>query len=515
VQEVNREHPVIVIGAGIGGMACAIALAARGVAVEIVERAGRAGGKMREIRTAGTALDAGPTVFTLRWVFDELFAEADTCLDDQITLKPLARLARHAWSAGERLDLHADAAATADAIGLFAGASESRSFLAFCEEAGAIYRTLERPFLASPRPGPLSLASRIGFHRLGALAGIRPFETMWRRLAAHFQDPRLRQLFGRYATYCGSSPFAAPATLMLIAHVEQDGVWLIEGGMQRLAEAMEALARRLGVVFHFGREVREIRLEHGRVAGVRLADGEQVGACAVVVNGDAAAVANGLFGAAVSHAATFVPPERRSLSAVTWSLVAPTGGFPLLRHSVFFSADYAAEFEDLRSRLPADPTIYVCAQDRGGTDGAAPPGPERLMMLVNAPPNGDGCGLSDKEIAACETRLFSRLARCGLEIGKPSEPAVITTPADFHRMFPGTGGALYGPATHGWQASFRRPGSATAIPGLYLAGGSTHPGAGVPMAALSGRLAAQRLITDLLSTRRFHPAAIFGGISTA
>ncbi len=509
------ESPVLIIGAGIGGLACAIALAARGVAVEVVERSDRAGGKMREVLTAGTALDAGPTVFTMRWVFDALFAEANAALDDSVTLQPLAILARHAWDASEKLDLHADARATADAIGTFSGAEESRRFLAFCDEAASIYRTLERPFLSASRPGPLSLTARIGFHRIGALMGIRPFETLWSRLSSHFRDPRLRQLFGRYATYCGSSPFSAPATLMLIAHVEQDGVWLIEGGMQRLAEAMEALARRLGVVFRFGQDVREILLDQRRVAGIRLADGERVEGRAVVVNADAAALADGLFGAAVSGAATFVPPRQRSLSALTWGLVAETKGFPLVRHNVFFSPDYAAEFADLRSRLPADPTIYVCAQDRRGIDQDAPPGGERLMMLVNAPPDGDGHGLTDKEIAACETRLFDRLNRCGLAIGSPSGPPVITTPADFHRMFPGTGGALYGQATHGWRASFKRPGSATPIPGLYLAGGSTHPGAGVPMAALSGRLAAQRLLEDLHSTKRFHPGAIFGGISTA
>ncbi len=509
------ESPVLVIGAGIGGMACAIALAARGIAVEIVERSDRAGGKMRETFTAGTALDAGPTVFTMRWVFDTLFAEANAKLEDSLTLQPLAILARHAWNGSERLDLNADSRATAEAIGRFSGAAESRRFLTFCDEAAAIYRTLERPFLSASRPGPISLAARIGFHRIGALMGIRPFETLWARLASHFQDPRLRQLFGRYATYCGSSPFSAPATLMLIAHVEQDGVWLIKGGMQRLAEAMEGLARQLGVVFHFGREVREILLERGRVAGIRLADGEQAGARAVVVNADSAAVADGLFGAAVSRAATFVAPERRSLSAVTWGMVAETKGFPLVRHNVFFSDDYAAEFEDLRRRLPADPTIYLCAQDRGGADEPGPAGAERLMMLVNAPADGDGHGVTDKEIAECQRRLFNRLDRCGLAVGKPSEPAVINKPADFHRLFPGTGGALYGQATHGWRASFRRPGSATAIPGLYLAGGSTHPGAGVPMAALSGRLAALRLLADLPSIRRFHQGAIFGGISTA
>jgi 1-hydroxycarotenoid 3,4-desaturase len=193
-------------------------------------------------------------------------------------------------------------------------------------------------------------------------------------------------------------------------------------------------------------------------------------------------------------------------------MVAETQGFPLLHHNVFFSNDYAAEFEDIfkRARIPEAPTVYVCAQDRG--DGTAQPDKDRLFLLVNAPATGDRAQFSSEDIASCETRMLGLLQRCGLTV-KPLTSRV-TTPADFHRLFPATGGALYGRASHGWMASFQRPGSATKIPGLYLAGGSTHPGAGVPMAALSGRLAARRLVSDRASTRRFHRAAICGGTST-
>jgi 1-hydroxycarotenoid 3,4-desaturase len=138
--------------------------------------------------------------------------------------------------------------------------------------------------------------------------------------------------------------------------------------------------------------------------------------------------------------------------------------------------------------------------------------------LVNAPTTGDRRALTATEIETCEERAFGLMARCGLHLA-PAEPAVVTTPADFHRMFPGTGGALYGPAQHGWRASFSRPTAATRLPGLYLAGGGTHPGAGVPMAALSGQMAAERLVADLtragwVSTGRSSRAAMPGGILT-
>ena len=320
-------------------------------------------------------------------------------------------------------------------------------------------------------------------------------------LGEHFHDPRLRQLFARYATYCGSSPFLSPATLMLVAHVEQAGVWLVEGGMHRLAQTLAGLARERGVTFRFEAEVAAVTRAGGRVSGVRLSSGEALPADVVVMNADAAAVAAGVFGD-LGAPVPQVPVRARSLSAVTWLLSAPTAGFPLSRHSVFFSRDYAAEFRELREgRLPSDPTVYVCAQDRDDLglrlDGAAEGTPERLLCLVNAPPTGDLRPLDPTALNDGTQRCFGTLTRCGLEIDRSSASATVVSPADFHHLFPGTGGALYGRASHGWMASFRRPGARTRLPGLYLGGGSVHPGPGVPMAALSGIQAAQAVLEDL------------------
>ena len=170
----------------------------------------------------------------MRWVFDEIFEAAGATLDDYLSLRPAEVLARHAWGPSERLDLFGETARSADAIANFAGPSEAAGYLDFCREAQGIHDTLRDTFLAAAKTGPIGLAMRVGLRHTEALLRIRPFETMWSALGSHFRDPRLRQLFGRYATYCGSSPFLAPATLMLIAHVEQQGVWLVEGGMQRL-----------------------------------------------------------------------------------------------------------------------------------------------------------------------------------------------------------------------------------------------------------------------------------------
>ncbi|GAC1485096.1 MAG: hypothetical protein NVS2B11_10880 [Acetobacteraceae bacterium] len=163
--------------------------------------------------------------------------------------------------------------------------------------------------------------------------------------------------------------------------------------------------------------------------------------------------------------------------------------------------------------MAAAPTVYVCAQDRDDTD-ARPSGPERLLLLVNAPATGDRNPFPSAEIDQCRDQALSLLRRCGLELRPTAAGLSPTSPADFHRLFPGTGGALYGPAVHGPMATFRRPGRRTALPGIYLAGGSTHPGAGVPMAALSGRLAASAVMADLGSTRPSRATAMSGGTST-
>lgn len=490
---------VVVIGAGVAGLVAALELARRGLAVTLTERAGTPGGKLREVHVAGLRLDAGPTVFTLREVFEDIFDAAGSNFATHVGTRKVEVLARHAWSAGEHLDLHADVDRSAEAIGDFAGAAEARRFVRFTREAQTIYRTLDSCFMRAQRPGPLELARRAGVDILR----IRPFATMWQALGSHFRDPRLRQLFGRYATYCGSSPFDAPATLMLVAHVEQRGVWLIEGGMYRLAEALAALCVRHGVQFRYGEHVSEITLQGDHVSGVRLASGEWLAARTVVANADVAALPAGHFGDHVRRATAGVEPAARSLSAVTWNLVAATRGFPLLRHNVFFSADYRAEFDDLQRqrRLPRAPTVYVCAQDRGDAPPPSSLPAERLLCLVNAPADGDRRLARPGEIERCAHLAFRQMEQCGLHIDRRASACVTTTPEDFNRMFPATGGALYGEASHGWRAAFRRPGARSRVPGLYLAGGSAHPGPGLPMAALSGRLAADCILRDRTEAR--------------
>jgi 1-hydroxycarotenoid 3,4-desaturase len=508
----DERGRVLVVGGGVGGLAAAVELARRGIAVTLLEKADRVGGKMRQVTVSGRSLDVGPTVLTMRYVFDEVFEAAGEKLDNHVTLDRVDLLARHAWSDSMQLDLFTDIDRSADAIGRFAGPREAYGYRRFCEYARQIHEAVRGPFLLADRPGLGSIVKAIGSIGVGALLKIDGYRTMWAALGDFFRDPRLLQLFGRYATYSGSSPFSSPATLNVIAHVEREGVWLVRGGMIRLAEALSALATKLGVTVRTGADVAEILVEGGRACGVRLRSGEELRGRAVVCNADAAALREGLFGGGVKKAVD--SPGERSLSAMTWALVGRPEGVPLVRHNVFFSDDYRREFVELfeERAVPRAPTVYVCAQDRGEgpLDSASP---ERLFCLVNAPANGDRRTFTKAEIDRCEAAMRQILSRSGLTITE-SGPAVVTTPSDFARMFPATGGALYGAASHGWTAPFSRPAARSRIPGLYLCGGSAHPGAGVPMVAQSGRLAALSLTADLASMSRSSRAAMPGGMST-
>ena len=237
------EAPTIIIGAGIGGLASAALLSARGVPVVVLEKEHSPGGKIRQLPVAEVAIDAGPTVFTMRPVLEAIFADAGAQLEDHLDLTRADILARHAWNEHGHLDLHADHEASVDAVGRFAGARAAAGFRSFSAEAKRIHDILDKPFLQASKTYPPGLMWRIGLWRVGALLAIRPYESLWSVLGEHFDDPRLRQLFGRYTTYCGSSPFHTPATLMLIAHVEAQGVWAIRGGMSALAMALESVVR--------------------------------------------------------------------------------------------------------------------------------------------------------------------------------------------------------------------------------------------------------------------------------
>lgn len=489
---------VIIIGAGMGGLTAALKLALAGAEVTVLEGGQRPGGKLREQHKDGQSFYTGPTVLTMPWVFEEIFSEAGTAFRERVKLHCSDVLARHAWSRDERLDLYGDHERSAQAIAEFAGPAEADGFRRFAAHAKRVYEALDVPFIRSSQPTPVTIFARFGWSGLTELMRIKAVFTLWQALGQYFKDPRLRQLFGRYATYVGASPYRAPATLMLVADVESRGVYAVDGGIHQLPEALATLAEEKGATIRYGAKVQEILVEKDRARGVLLADGERLEADAVICNADAAALGAGVFGEQVRNAVAPIEPAKRSHSVVTWNLLARPQGFPMHYHNVFFPPDYKAEFKAVfdELRLPRDPTVYICAQDRGNPDAPPPTEPERLLLVVNAPARGDTQTIPEDEIRRCETSVMRLLDHCGLTLADSQEVAV-TTPAHFEQAYPASGGAVFGRVNHGWWGSFDRPGTVTGVPGLYTAGGSVHPGPGIPMASISGRLAADRVLADL------------------
>lgn len=514
----QTDARIVIIGAGIGGLAAAVLLAAAGLPVTVVEAADGPGGKMRTLPSAAGPVDAGPTVLTLRSVFDAIFAAAGTRLDDHVTLIPQPVLARHWWPDGSTLDLHRDTEASAAAIRAFAGPRAEAEFRRFDTLADRLYRAFDAPVMRAPRPH-LSGILRAALADPGLAPALVPGRSLDGVLRRSFTDPRLRQLFGRYATYVGGLPARTPAVLALIWQAEARGVWAVAGGMNRLAHALADLATARGAQVHYGTRATGLVQRSGRIVGVGLSDGRTLPATHVLFNGDPRALTAGALGpaaAAALPARTARALGRRSLSAEVWTFAARAHGPDLAHHNVFFTADPDTEFGPLaRGLRPTAQSLYLCAEDRVG---GPPPddGSERFEIILNAPPRAPSDTTPQQDTASCHRRTFPTLARFGLTFSPTPQPtgSVLTGPAGFAALFPESLGALYGQSPHGPLAPFLRPGTRTRLPGLYLAGGGVHPGPGVPMAALSGRHAAAAIMTDLASTSPSPRTATPGGIST-
>jgi 1-hydroxycarotenoid 3,4-desaturase len=501
---------VVVVGAGVGGLAAAGLLAHAGMDVTVLEAAAGPGGKMRTRDSVAGPIDAGPTVLTLRRVFDDLFDRMGARLDEHVTLRPDAILARHWWPDGGPLDLFADPEASAAAIADFSGEADAAAFRAFRERARRLFEAFDAPVMRSGKPDLLGVAAAL-MRDPGLILSTAPGRTLAADVARTFRDRRLAQLFARYATYVGGFPARSPGILALIWRAEELGVWAVEGGIRNLALAMARLAEARGARFRYGEGAARIVVEGGRVVAVETTTGDRLPCDRVAFNGDPAALAAGLLGEGARRAVPRTAVAPRSLSAWVWAFAARPSGPDLTHHNVFFAGDTRREFEPIAAgRFPDEPTVYICAQDRGA--GARPDGPERFEFVTNGAPTGDR---PEEGAETCRRTTFETLARFGLTFDPtPQAATALTTPWGFARAFPASQGSLYGRSPHGTLATFLRPTAATRVPGLYLAGGGAHPGAGVPMATMSGMRAAEAILSARASTSTSRRTATPGGMST-
>jgi phytoene desaturase len=481
---------IVVIGAGMGGMATAVRLAAKGHTVEVFEKNVRVGGKLNLLEKDGYRWDTGPSLITMPFVYRDLFNSAGRNFDDYVKLVPVEPVCRYFYPDQTIFDASDSVAAMTSAIEQL-NPLDVRAYFRFMAYSRKLYDLTAAVFLFK------------GFNRWRDLLNLRwrnmfqidPFRTVHQAVAANFRDPHLVQLFDRYATYNGSSPYLAPATLNIIPYVELGmGGWYVEGGLYALAGAYHKLAEELGVKFRQA-EVSQILIEHKQAGGVRLSDGAEVRADVVVANTDATYTYQKLLPSTEhrykwGRGLTELEP---SCSGFVLFLGINQQYPQLAHHNILFSKDYKREFEDIfKRKIPAeDATVYICWT--GKTDPThAPTGHSNLFVLVNAPYLSAAFDWSKPEnVRWYRDLIIKTIEDFGLEnLSGAIQSEEIMTPLDLAKKYNAEKGAIYGLSSNNRFSAFLRPRNRTKYRNLYLVGGSTHPGGGVPLVTLSAKIVA-------------------------
>jgi phytoene desaturase len=500
----SDQPDVVVIGAGVGGLACAARLAFAGYKVTVCEQSNLVGGKLGAFERDGFRFDTGPSLVTLPSIwFDTLCATGLT--DEQaraaLPLRRLDPIARYRFADGTWWDHPADQGAFVAACERLSEGSGA-AMETFLRRAEEMWNVSKGPFLESPLRGPKTLITQAT--RLSDLRTIAPQKTLRALTQQLFSDHRLVQFVDRYATYSGSDPRKAPAVLASILWAERnEGAWYVDGGLRRIADTLLDRCSALGVTIKTHADVVNVDHERGRVSGVTLQGGVHLRANVVVCNADAHHLyADLLVGKAADKGLRGVVRSQPSLSGFVMCL-AVDRNLPgadqlpgLAHHTVLFPAVYDGEFDALfgqRLRVVEDPTIYLSIP----TDPAvAPAGCESWFVLVNAPRQDETGeagidwtvpGFADREA----DRVLAKLAGRGIDVRSYIRFREVRTPADLSYRTRASGGSIYGTSSNGPLAAFLRPANQSPLPGLFLVGGSSHPGGGLPLVQLSAKIVAE------------------------
>jgi len=500
----NSNDQVGVIGGGLGGLAAACTLAARGYRVTLFERSSHLGGKAAVLNEQGFRFDMGPTILTLPSVLKRIFTEAGKSLEDYLTLLPLDPQWRCFFTDGNTLDLVADAAAMRRRIEQFSGNQRAgEGYERFMGVSSRLHEISDRFFFWKSVG---SVGDTLDWKRtfdvgvLSDLFQLRFGRTVAGTVRRHVPDARVAQMMDHFTQYVGSAPDASPAVLCGIAHMQTDeGVWYPQGGTRAVPDALVKLGSELGVTFETGTAVEEILLDEQRVAGLRLADGRTLACGSIVSNCDSVLTMQRLVGGKAAERFNRRRNYEPACSGVVLYLGLDRRYSQLLHHNFIFSKDPAEEFEDIyrRGRPALDPTCYVCAP--AGTEaGVAPDGGEALYILVHTPYLRDGHDWTAMLPRYREVILDKLHSTAGLpDLRDHIVLERSLTPDDIQRRYSVPRGAIYGLASHGrFLGAFKPANRSPDLPGLYLAGGAAHPGPGMPMVMMSGWIAADALDCD-------------------
>jgi diapolycopene oxygenase len=506
--EPPRTAPrAVIVGGGLGGAAAAIRLAAAGLHVTVADPNPHLGGKMNVWEAGGFRFDMGPTILTMPEVLQRLFAATGRPLEDYLQLERLDPQWRCFYPDGTVLDLHDCPQRTAHALSRL-DPRDGAAYPRFLQYARSMYELSEEFFFWKPHGGLRDVLREHGVLNLAGLrlgSRVQPFTSLHQAVRRHFRDERVVQLFDHFIQYVGSSPFAAPAILTLIAWAQASrGVWYARGGTGQVARALERLAAELGVVHRPGSLVEEILVDGDRVRGVRLAGGEHLPADVVVSNADVIRTYSEL----LPHpaAGAFLRRERNRLEPACSGVVLYLGcnrtWDHLAHHDFLFSKDPEAEFHDLYDRqLPAhDFTAYLAVPSLSDPT-VAPPGHTALYVLVHTPYRTGGVDWLHAGPRYRQAILDRLEAPEGGRLHGLRESIRVErmlTPLEIERLYRSSRGSIYGLLTRKGLGSAFKPGNRCPLfHGLYHAGGSVNPGAGVPMVLMSGQIAADCVLADL------------------
>ncbi len=491
----------IVIGAGFGGLSCAIHLRLAGWRVRIFEANAHAGGRANRIEREGHRFDTGPSLLNYPWVFEELFRAAGRELRDYVTLLPVDPSIRFRWADGTELELSSDIRRLrAELERLEPGVGPG--LFAFLRDAEFKYNFSFQKLVRQNQDNPLRWFGALSPREMAATAVWHSVEKELRRF---FRNPRIREAFGAYAMYLGGSPWTLPGLFTILPYGEiAYGLWLPKGGIAALADALARLATELGVEIRCGAPVARIRVENGAARGVELMEGGFEPADAVVSNVDVPTTWTSLISPDTSGAAErarAARAQRMTPGVVTfyWGVRGQVAG--LGHHTIFLPDDVRAVYDDLlrRGRLSDEPAFYISVPSATDPD-LAPPGDTTLFALVPTP-TLSRLGPTDWPATVAKTRayIFARLARHGARLD-PARIRVeeVFTPEDWRDRFGLYDGSAFGAAHSLFQLGpFRARNYDRRIRGLYYVGAGTTPGTGLPLVVLGGAMTAARMIGAL------------------